>query len=139
MAAWSNWLASHGFIVINIDTNSTSDQPAVRATALYGALETLRQENTRSGSPLQGHVRTTHMGVLGWSIVQIGIFGIVAAFTGAIGAWLGGRADQAFGPKPVVSVSIIILTLCCIVVDPKDVAISIEGIAVGLVRNGKSW
>lgn len=68
MAAWSNWLASHGFIVINIDTNSTSDQPAVRATALYGALETLRQENTRSGSPLQGHVRTTHMGVLGWSM-----------------------------------------------------------------------
>ena len=55
-------------------------------------------------------------GVLGWSIVQIGIFGIVAAFTGAIGAWLGGRADQAFGPKPVVSVSIVILTFCCIVV-----------------------
>jgi len=55
-------------------------------------------------------------GVLGWSIVQVGIFGIVAALTGAVGAWLGGRADQAFGPKPVVSVSILILTLCCIVV-----------------------
>jgi UMF1 family MFS transporter len=55
-------------------------------------------------------------GVLGWSIVQVGIFGILAAFTGAVGAWLGGRADQAFGPKPVVSVSILILTLCCIVV-----------------------
>ena len=33
-------------------------------------------------------------GVLGWSIVQIGIFGILANLTGAIGAWLGGRADQ---------------------------------------------
>ena len=42
-------------------------------------------------------------GVLGWSIVQIGIFGILANLTGAIGAWLGGRADQAFGPKVVVS------------------------------------
>lgn len=55
-------------------------------------------------------------GVLGWSIVQIGIFGIVAAFTGAIGAWLGGRADQAFGPKPVVSVCIAVLTLSCLIV-----------------------
>jgi UMF1 family MFS transporter len=55
-------------------------------------------------------------GVLGWSIVQIGIFGILANVTGAVGAWIGGRADQAFGPKPVVSVSIVLLTLCCIVV-----------------------
>ncbi len=55
-------------------------------------------------------------GVLGWSIVQIGIFGILANLTGAIGAWLGGRADQKFGPKWVVSISIVILTICCIVV-----------------------
>jgi UMF1 family MFS transporter len=54
--------------------------------------------------------------VLGWSIVQIGIFGILANLTGAIGAWLGGRADQAFGPKVVVSGSIVILTVCCILV-----------------------
>lgn len=55
-------------------------------------------------------------GVLGWSIVQIGIFGILANLTGAIGAWLGGRADQRFGPKAVVSVSIVILTLCCLII-----------------------
>ena len=55
-------------------------------------------------------------GVLGWSIVQIGIFGILANLTGAIGAWLGGRADQAYGPKAVVSASILILTACCILV-----------------------
>ena len=55
-------------------------------------------------------------GVLGWSIVQIGIFGILANLTGAIGAWLGGRMDQAFGPRRVVGVSILVLTLCCIVV-----------------------
>ena len=55
-------------------------------------------------------------GVLGWSIIQIGIFGILANITGAVGAWLGGRADQRFGPKVVVSWSILILTLCCVMV-----------------------
>lgn len=42
-------------------------------------------------------------GVLGWSIVQIGVFGILAAAIGALGAWIGGRADDAFGPKRVVA------------------------------------
>lgn len=55
-------------------------------------------------------------GVLGWSIVQIGIFGILANITGAVGAWLGGRADQRFGPKPVVYGSILLLTLCSLLV-----------------------
>ena len=53
-------------------------------------------------------------GVLGWSIIQIGIFGILANITGAIGAWVGGRADQRFGPKVVVGWSILVLTFCCI-------------------------
>ena len=55
-------------------------------------------------------------GVLGWSIIQIGIFGILANITGAIGAWLGGRADQRFGPKVVVFWSILILTFSCVLV-----------------------
>ncbi len=48
-------------------------------------------------------------GVLGWSVVQIGVFGILAAVVGAIGAWLGGRADHARGPKPVVSACLVLL------------------------------
>ena len=48
-------------------------------------------------------------GVLGWSVVEIGVFGILAAVSGALGAWLGGRADSARGPKPVVAVSLLIL------------------------------
>ena len=55
-------------------------------------------------------------GVLGWTIVQIGIFGILANVTGAIGAWLGGRVDQARGPKTVVSGSILILCASCLMV-----------------------
>jgi UMF1 family MFS transporter len=56
------------------------------------------------------------VGVLGWSIIQVGIFGILANITGAIGAWLGGRADQRYGPKTVVAWSAVVLTLCCIIV-----------------------
>ncbi len=48
-------------------------------------------------------------GVLGWSIVDIGVFGIIAASVGALGAWLGGRADARFGPKPVVYLCILAL------------------------------
>lgn len=50
-------------------------------------------------------------GVLLWSATQLGVFGIVAALTGALGAWLGGKADDRFGPKPVVTVAVIILML----------------------------
>ncbi len=55
-------------------------------------------------------------GVLGWSIVKIGVFGILANLTGAAGAWLGGIVDQRYGPKAVVTGSILILTACCLMV-----------------------
>ncbi|MCC5989735.1 MAG: MFS transporter [Pararhodobacter sp.] len=56
-------------------------------------------------------------GVLGWSIVQIGVFGILAATIGAIGCWIGGRADRRFGPKPVIVTCILgLIIVCCIVV-----------------------
>lgn len=48
-------------------------------------------------------------GVLGWSVVDIGVFGILAAVTGAVFAWIGGRADAAYGPKPVIVISIFLL------------------------------
>ena len=49
-------------------------------------------------------------GVLGWSVVDTGIFGILAIITGAAFAWLGGRADSAFGPKPVIVACVLVLT-----------------------------
>lgn len=55
-------------------------------------------------------------GVLNWTIVQIGIFGILANITGAAGAWAGGRADRTFGPKAVVTASALILILCCVMI-----------------------
>ncbi|UWQ08108.1 MFS transporter [Aliiroseovarius crassostreae] len=49
-------------------------------------------------------------GVLEWSVVNVGIFGIVAIITGAVFAWLGGKADHRFGPKPVIRFCILALT-----------------------------
>ena len=54
--------------------------------------------------------------MLGWTIIQIGVFGILANVTGAIGAWLGGIVDQRYGPRLVVAGSTVLLTLCCILV-----------------------
>ena len=50
-------------------------------------------------------------GVLEWSVVDTGIFGIIAIISGAIFAWLGGRIDMRFGPKPVITFSIVLLAL----------------------------
>lgn len=55
-------------------------------------------------------------GVLGWSVVEIGVFGIAAAVTGALFCWIGGRADRAFGPKPVIVAAILVLIAVCLVV-----------------------
>ncbi|MEM1360948.1 MAG: MFS transporter [Pseudomonadota bacterium] len=49
-------------------------------------------------------------GVLGWSITQLGIFGIAGVLAAAIASWIGGRADFAYGPKPVIRATILILT-----------------------------
>ncbi|MFO1210758.1 MAG: MFS transporter [Amaricoccus sp.] len=54
-------------------------------------------------------------GVLGWGTFQLGVFGIVAAGVGTVGAWLGGRADRAFGPRPVIVASIWLLIVVGIV------------------------
>ena len=55
-------------------------------------------------------------GVLGWSIVQIGIFGIIAGISAAVFSYLGGNADRAFGPKTVITWSILALIAVTILV-----------------------
>lgn len=62
-------------------------------------------------------------GVLGWSVTQIGIFGIVGALTAMAASWAGGRIDSARGPKPVINGSIVVLIAVCIVI-------------VGMTRDG---
>jgi len=68
-------------------------------------------------------------GVLGWGLTQLGIFGIIAAGIGSVGAWAGGRADGALGPKPVITTSILVLIGVCSVV-LMTTRTSVLGIAV---------
>ncbi len=59
-------------------------------------------------------------GVLNWSIVQIGVFGILANLTGIFGALLGGRLDVKYGSKLVVTISVIVLMLASLTVVSTD-------------------
>jgi UMF1 family MFS transporter len=69
-------------------------------------------------------------GVLEWSVIDVGIFGILAIIAGAVFAWIGGRADTRFGPKPVITVCIWVLcgVAIAIVFISRE---SVFGIAVG--------
>ncbi|MCC2111719.1 MAG: MFS transporter, partial [Hyphomicrobiales bacterium] len=53
-------------------------------------------------------------GQFGWSTVEIGLFGILLTITGTIGAFVGGRLDDRFGPKNVVLVALALLTAAAI-------------------------
>ncbi|WP_350335700.1 MFS transporter [Coralliovum pocilloporae] len=52
--------------------------------------------------------------VFGWQTIEVGLFGILLTITGTIGAVLGGIADDRYGPKPVVLVSIVILIVSAV-------------------------
>ncbi|MGL4729389.1 MAG: MFS transporter [Bosea sp. (in: a-proteobacteria)] len=53
-------------------------------------------------------------GVFGWQATELGVFGILLALAGTVGALVGGRLDDAIGSKPVVLVSIAMLALTCV-------------------------
>ncbi len=54
--------------------------------------------------------------VLNWSITQIGVFGILGGITAMIASYFGGRMDRAYGPKPVLTWSIVVLILVCVTI-----------------------
>jgi len=66
--AWGPYYASHGIVAMVIGTNNRNEFPDSRANALIDALETLRQENTRSSSPLEGKIDTNKFAVSGHSM-----------------------------------------------------------------------
>ncbi|WP_417547160.1 alpha/beta hydrolase family protein [Marinobacter segnicrescens] len=65
---WGPKLASHGFVVMTIDTNSGFDQPPSRATQINNALDYLIEQNGSSSSPVSGMIDTNRLGVIGWSM-----------------------------------------------------------------------
>jgi UMF1 family MFS transporter len=55
-------------------------------------------------------------GTFGWNTIQIGTFGIILAIAGTVGAFLGGRLDDALGPKRVIAGSMGLLLLSVIAI-----------------------
>lgn len=53
--------------------------------------------------------------VLDFSVVEVGVFGIIAAIGASIFSYVGGRADTRFGPKPIVIASIWVLMAVCFI------------------------
>ena len=65
---WGPKLASHGFVVMTIDTNSGFDQPPSRARQINSALDYIVAQNTKRGSVVNGMIDTNRLGVIGWSM-----------------------------------------------------------------------
>jgi dienelactone hydrolase len=65
---WGPRLASHGFVVITIDTYSTLDQPSSRSSQQMAALRQVAALNSTSSSPIYGKVDPGRLGVMGWSM-----------------------------------------------------------------------
>ena len=55
--------------------------------------------------------------VLDWTVIDIGVFGIIAAIAAAVLSWVGGIADKRFGPKPVIVFCVLVLiAVGCVII-----------------------
>jgi hypothetical protein len=68
IADWGPFLASHGIVLVTIDTFTTLDQVVQRAGQLEDALADLKAENRRLSSPLRGKLSADRYGLAGWSM-----------------------------------------------------------------------
>ncbi len=69
MSSWAEFFASHGYIAMRIGPNDEiNDSHFQRGEGLVDAIESIRQENTRIGSPLYGLVDTDSFSVSGYSM-----------------------------------------------------------------------
>src|SRR6185503_7616876 len=66
MLEWGSFYASHGIVTVVV-TTLPSDIPVIRASLLLGAIEELKKENTKSGSPLSGKLSDRY-GTSGYSM-----------------------------------------------------------------------
>ena len=68
IAWWGPVLASHGFVVITIDTNGRFDNPESRSVQLDAALTHLISEGDSSNSPISGLVDENRLATMGFSM-----------------------------------------------------------------------
>lgn len=66
MATWAPFYASHGIVTV-ITSTGAADTPDIRARKLLDAIEQLKAENTKSGSPLNGKMSGRY-GTSGYSM-----------------------------------------------------------------------
>jgi len=55
-------------------------------------------------------------GTFGWNTIQIGTFGIILAVAGTQGAFIGGKLDDALGPKRVIAGSMLLLLFAIVAI-----------------------
>ena len=67
-AAWGPFFASHGIVMVTMDTSTTLDTVDQRASQQKQVLDALKKENTRSASALYGKLNTARLGAVGWSM-----------------------------------------------------------------------
>ncbi len=67
-AAWGPFYASHGIVLVTMNTRSTMDQVDQRDDQQRQVLNALKAENNRAGSPLNGKLATDRIGAMGWSM-----------------------------------------------------------------------
>jgi UMF1 family MFS transporter len=53
-------------------------------------------------------------GIFGWSLTEIGVFGILLNIVACLGAWAGGKADDRFGSKITIQVATLGLMLAAL-------------------------
>jgi UMF1 family MFS transporter len=82
--------------------------PSQRSLSAYLASSMLYRDALNALYAFGGTYATL---VLDWSITQVGVFGIIGVISAALFAWLGGKADMRFGPKPVITVCILLLII----------------------------
>ncbi|MFD1217604.1 dienelactone hydrolase family protein [Microbulbifer celer] len=65
---WGPFFASHGIVMVTMDTRTTLDSVDSRARQQQDVLDAMKGENTRFGSPLRGQLDTSRFGATGWSM-----------------------------------------------------------------------
>ena len=69
MSSWTEFYASHGFIAMRIGPNDEiNDSHYQRGEGLIDAIESIKQENNRVGSPLYGLIDENSFSVSGYSM-----------------------------------------------------------------------
>lgn len=65
---WGPFFASHGIVLVTMDTSSILISVDERAVEQRTVLNLLKAENSRSGSPLYQKLDTDRVGAMGWSM-----------------------------------------------------------------------